>query len=437
MHRWRVRCESTLPTVIRPGNSLLTSLALAFLIGPIQSRANSSPTSSTDTSGSAPTIDVVIVGPGDAFYTVFGHTALIVRDSQTQPLSEAKVYNFGVTKLGDPAFLYRFIMGESVYWGNRRSYAYQLEKWTRNDRTTRRYRLQVSPETARAIKSDLNRMVAKDNREFIYDLFRVNCVTKVRDLIDDHIGGIMKTRWSHSVDTETFRKRSESAYSNHPLFYFAFQWVLGRKMDSKPNGYLKSGDPIAFEVRLKELKDKSGKPVVGAAVYDHRRTGPQPIGNQVRWYPISLSLISLLALCLAALRRRLPAHFCGALMITSGFLFGLFAAALMYLQVCSQWLEMRQNLLLLMVWPTDLIICKTGWRILRGKNKPSRFIIGYLKLHLGVSMGLMGLGFIVNDLSGPILPRLTLTAIWAMVLVLSLIHLQDSKTPTRDIPQNP
>ncbi|MEE2757492.1 MAG: DUF4105 domain-containing protein [Myxococcota bacterium] len=432
-----MRCESTLPTVIRASNSWFASAIVVLSIGLTNASANASPRSPATNSFATPIIDVAIVGPGDAFYTVFGHTAVVVRDDQAQPLDEAKVYNFGVTKLGDPAFIYNFIMGESVYWGNRRSYGYQRSKWTRNDRTIRRYQLLVAPEIARAIKSDLDKMVKKDSREFVYDLFRVNCVTKIRDLIDSHLGGIMKARWTQNMDPETFRKRSEVGYSNHPLFYVAFQWVLGRKMDLKPDGYLKSGDPIAFESRLKNLETDGGRKLFGAAVFDHQRMGPKPIGNPVRWYPISLSLIMLSALLFVTYRRRLPVPFYGGLFIILGLIFSAFATALLYLHMVSQWPEIRQNLLIFVVWPTDVILCKPGWRMLLGKTETSPFILKYLKLHLIVSISLLGLGFVVSELNGPLLPRLTLTAIWAMLFALMRLGLGDTQKNASEIDSNP
>ena len=53
------------------------------------------------------------------------------------------VYNFGVTKLGNPWFLYDFMMGQSVYWGHRRAYRKRQEMGNA-DRDVRRYRLRAS-----------------------------------------------------------------------------------------------------------------------------------------------------------------------------------------------------------------------------------------------------------------------------------------------------
>ena len=80
-------------------------------------------------------------------------------------------------------------MGQSVYWGHRRAYRKQLKKWVRADRDVRRYRLRASPDKIRLLIKQLDEMIRKD-RNFTYDCSE-NRVTKVRDVLDRILGGIM------------------------------------------------------------------------------------------------------------------------------------------------------------------------------------------------------------------------------------------------------
>ena len=49
-----------------------------------------------------PSVDVVIVGPGDSFHSSFGHTAVVVTTGSGDGEETQVVYNFGVTKLALP-----------------------------------------------------------------------------------------------------------------------------------------------------------------------------------------------------------------------------------------------------------------------------------------------------------------------------------------------
>ena len=91
------------------------------------------------------------------------------------------------------------------------------------------------------------------------------------------------------------------------------------------------------------------------------------------------------------------------LLIVFGFIFSMLSALLMYLHLNSQWSEMTGNTLMLLVWPTDIILVWAGIKYGRYGH-----ILGWLKLylitHLAVSVVLLTLGFLLDSRTGPTWP---------------------------------
>ncbi|MGC6417898.1 MAG: DUF4105 domain-containing protein [Bradymonadia bacterium] len=380
-----------------------------------------------------PSVDVVIVGPGDSFHSSFGHTAVVVTTGSGDGEETQVVYNFGVTKLGNPWFLYDFMMGQSVYWGHRRAYSKQLKKWVRADRDVRRYRLNASPEKVGILIDQLNEMVLKDRRNFTYDLFRENCVTKVRDVLDKTLGGIIRDNWSGRLANESFRARSEHGYAKHPLLYFAFQWFLGQGMDHKPDLLLKSGDPMVFGGLIEQLSERDGKKIFGEPIIDNLRVGPPPIGGTVYWYPVLMACLCILGFVPLLAPGRMSRWTYATLLILSGFIFSMLAALLMYLHLNSQWWEMTGNTLMLLVWPTDIILVWAGI-----KYGTSGHILGWLKIylttHLAASVILLTLGFLIDSLTGPTWPRVVFFSTWlAMISYLRFRGTQSERTTSETV----
>lgn len=66
--------------------------------------------------GKSTEIELITIGPGTEFWSVFGHNALLLRQQDGRAL----IYNFGVFDPEEPGFLGRFLRGEPIY---------RLEAW--------------------------------------------------------------------------------------------------------------------------------------------------------------------------------------------------------------------------------------------------------------------------------------------------------------------
>jgi hypothetical protein len=312
-------------------------------------------------SKAGPQIDVVVTGPGTSYLSAFGHVAVRVRQTESTPNQEAELFNFGVATMKRTGFLLNFALGKARYWGNRRTYAKQRKIWTRQDRSIHLYRLKVSADIARKIHHRLRTMVNKENREFQYDLFRNNCVTKIRDVIDDFTNGSMTNSWRSERVEGNFRSRASVGYSTHPAAYFAIRWFPGRAADARVSAKLRSGEPAFFEAGLAAVKGVDGRPL--------------------------------------------------------------------FLHFWSQWLELQENLLMFLVWPTDLVLIFPAIGLLRGQVTQLRWVCRYLQAHVALGIFLTVAGLLIEGLNGPMLPRVVLTCGWLFTYGYYGLHRMSSAVP--------
>jgi len=386
-------------------------LTLFSLIALLATPAAAVPNSKV-TQQSTPIIDVVMVGAGKSFYTAFGHTALLIRPNARTPLMKGQLYNFGVTALGDSDFLLNFLGGRAIFWGNIRPYAKQIKRWQREDRTITRYRLLVAPVKARKLYARFQSMVKPENREFVYDLFRRNCVTKVRDVINEFTDGLLHKTWSREIVRQGTRQLAKIGYSDHPAIYFAFQWFPGRAMDAANTAWFRSGEPSFFEEKLKTLSYPDGRRVVGPPVIDSRRQAPPAVGNPIHWFPISHGILIALLLGLAIFARPQGPRLRALCLGLGALLVGGLGSLLAGIHFWTDWIDLKANLLMLTAWPVDLILLLPAMAMLRGRPTVSAWVKPYIRAHVVLGALLIIAGLMVTALDGPLVPRLVLLSGW-------------------------
>jgi hypothetical protein len=380
-------------------------------------------------SKAGPQIDVVVTGPGTSYLSAFGHVAVRVRQTESTPNQEAELFNFGVATMKRTGFLLNFALGKARYWGNRRTYAKQRKIWTRQDRSIHLYRLKVSADIARKIHHRLRTMVNKENREFQYDLFRNNCVTKIRDVIDDFTNGSMTNSWRSERVEGNFRSRASVGYSTHPAAYFAIRWFPGRAADARVSAKLRSGEPAFFEAGLAAVKGVDGRPLFGAPVIDYQRRAASPVGHRVLWFPIVHWLAAVLLLGLGFSQYPKAMWIKGLCLMGTAVLAGLLGTVMVFLHFWSQWLELQENLLMFLVWPTDLVLIFPAIGLLRGQVTQLRWVCRYLQAHVALGIFLTVAGLLIEGLNGPMLPRVVLTCGWLFTYGYYGLHRMSSAVP--------
>lgn len=126
-------------------------------------------------------VSLLTCGPGDEFYTTFGHTALRVCDTT---IGLDIVYNYGTFSFSDGwKFYLRFARGDMRYRLSRYSMEGFLNEYFSEGRWVEEQILDLSLQERNNLLQMLEFNYLPEYRYYQYDFFRDNCATRVRDMI--------------------------------------------------------------------------------------------------------------------------------------------------------------------------------------------------------------------------------------------------------------
>ncbi len=168
-------------------------------------------------------------GPGSAVFERFGHVALAVEDSVT---GEAVAYNWGMFDFNQPNFLGRFLTGDTRYWMAGYPVLVFNTAYAGDDRRVRAQRLALTPLERGAVAEYVAWNAAEENRYYRYDYYRDNCSTRVRDLLDWALGGVVQRAWAapHPAGL-TWRGETARVTDGSVSAYAGIELALGRDAD--------------------------------------------------------------------------------------------------------------------------------------------------------------------------------------------------------------
>jgi len=153
----------------------------------------------------ATTIRLITIGPGDEFWSAFGHTALAV---------DNKVYGFGYFSFEDEGLIHDFLSNQMMYdlGVSNLSDEFALAQW--QNRTFIIQNPSFTEAQKDQIKAYLEWHYLPENKSYPYDYFLNNCSTKIRDLLDQVMQGELyqqfNTKSTDNYFTQTFPAKNQS-----------------------------------------------------------------------------------------------------------------------------------------------------------------------------------------------------------------------------------
>ncbi|MBO4586744.1 MAG: DUF4105 domain-containing protein [Bacteroidales bacterium] len=127
------------------------------------------------------TASVLTCGPGDDFYTTFGHSAIRICDTAK---GIDLVYNYGTFDFNTPHFYWKFMRGQLDYMLGRSSFEGFMEEYIYYGRAVWEQRLNFTPREVCNLFLLLEQNYLPEYRHYRYDFFRDNCATRVRDMVE-------------------------------------------------------------------------------------------------------------------------------------------------------------------------------------------------------------------------------------------------------------
>ncbi len=225
------------------------ALTLSILLLPHLSAAQPATTQST---GADLSIYLMTMGPGAEIYERFGHNAIYVVDHR---LKESYAFNYGVFDFDEPGFLSRFIEGKMMYWMEAYYGDKAIQSYKDQDRAIWMQELNLTD----AQKIRLVKLLSQQQKQkYLYNYYTANCSTKVRDVLDQALGGQLKPQLQKIPTPTTYRWHSQriSAYSL-PI-YTCMYFILGQNVDKPIDAWDESFLPLKMMEHLKTVTITNG-----------------------------------------------------------------------------------------------------------------------------------------------------------------------------------
>jgi len=317
--------------------------------------------------GDSLVIKLATIGPGDDLTSWWGHTAVIVED---KIFDVSRFYNYGLFSFDQENFVSNFALGRLIFWVGAWNTPDALAHYISLNRDIRFQILDLSPAKRVEIATLLATNVQPENREYLYDHYRDNCSTRVRDLIDQLFDGQFYGQ-TQLESTMTFRDHTRRHTDQNFLVDWLLMFLMNNSIDQKIRRWDDMFLPEELERNIADFSymDESGtrRNLVKTAYtfYHVKDREPLPEGAPVHW-PIGL-IIGVLSAALAILfaigfsrkNKYLQMGF-GVYHILIGFIYGLPGLVLLFMSFFTDHIVTYHNENLLLANPFTFLLIPLG-----------------------------------------------------------------------------
>lgn len=175
-------------------------------------------------------ISLLTCGPGEAIYSLFGHTAILC-ENYTQ--GKHKVYNYGTFDFDAPNFVLRFTLGETDYLLGRTDIGRFAYEYRQSNRNVWMQVLNLTQEEKERLVAALEENYRPEKREYRYNFFYDNCATRPRDKIEEALTGTL--HYAEDMETRdtgmTFRHLLHRYTEGHDWSRLGIDLCMGAKAD--------------------------------------------------------------------------------------------------------------------------------------------------------------------------------------------------------------
>jgi hypothetical protein len=125
-------------------------------------------------------VSLITCTPGEELYSIFGHSALRIIDSNNVT---DFIFNYGTFNFADDGFYLKFIRGKLLYYLSVERTDEFIFSYMNEGRGITEQVLQLSPIEKENIKNTILENLKPENKFYQYDFFLDNCTTRLRDIL--------------------------------------------------------------------------------------------------------------------------------------------------------------------------------------------------------------------------------------------------------------
>ena len=335
--------------------AVLLAAGAGAQVGPSAGPPPPSPPSPAVGLSDSATVSLLTMLPGREVYSLFGHSALRVRDAAA---GVDRTYNFGTFSFDQPYFLLRFLRGSLDYSLATAPFGQLLRDYQLQRRPVIEQTLALGPETARALYDRLETNALPQNRDYRYDFFWDNCSTRLLDAVDSSLvdAGGPGLALPPAATPQTFRQLLAPYLVGQPLTETGLNLALGAPGDRPATAREEAFLPL----RLADQLDRAtvgGRPLVARrdTLFWVRGAGlPARAPRWPLWLGAGLAALGLGATAAGWRRGPTPVG-----RVADGVLFGvtgLVGAVVLLLWTATTHAVMASNWNLAWAWPTHLAL---------------------------------------------------------------------------------
>ena len=172
-------------------------------------------------------LSLLTCSPGNEAYSVYGHTALRVRD---ELYKYDVVFNYGLFNFDTPNFVYRFARGETDYLLGAYEFSIFYDEYVVEKRSIYEQVLNLNQEEKQKIFEYLLWNARPENRIYRYNFFFDNCATRIRDVVAQNTQGTVV--FPDMPETpKTFRQLIKEYHSKLIWLNFGIDLVISAPAD--------------------------------------------------------------------------------------------------------------------------------------------------------------------------------------------------------------
>jgi len=387
------------PLHARPRSLLFLGLSLLLATPALGQRGGMPPWGTGESRGEDLDVTYALFGPGSDVASWWGHAALGVEDER---LRVARLYNYGNFSF-DEQMLARYAMGRLEFWVADAPVQPYLRFYAREDRDVRVLHLDLQPGAREKMARHLAENVLPGKRDYLYDHYRDNCSTRLRDAVDVGLEGRLREHLS-VPGRMTLREHTRRYTAVNPAMSLLLDLAMNDTIDQPITRWDEAFLPDELERALLEIEvtgaDGAARPLVRDIDRVHQATSraatPELPPNHVPWLlliGLGTGALPLLAAWLWKRRGLGSARvLLGALTTLWGLVFGVIGTLLAVMWAVTDHTVVFANENLFQVNPVWLLLLWLGPSLMRGKNvrTPERLrrvglVLGGLAL-LGVAL---------------------------------------------------
>ncbi|WP_257461172.1 Lnb N-terminal periplasmic domain-containing protein [Archangium lipolyticum] len=376
---------------------LLTCLLGLLLLAANPAHAQEMPPWGTGESrGEDLSIYLVTFGPGDDVASWWGHGSLVVEDHKAQ---QARLYNYGMFSF-DQTMLLRYAMGRLEFWVDDASPGATFRFYRSLNRDVRLQELNLSL----AQKVELARLLAvnvlPENRNYLYQHYSDNCVTRLRDGIDKVLGGQLQQAMS-TPGRMTLRDHVRRYTAVGPPMSLLLDFLMNDEIDQPITRWQEAFLPDELERQVAEMQvvgaDGQKHPLVARNMTSYASQGrPQTPEQPPKYGPVLLVLGLVfgggavgLSLWSRRSGARAPRILLGLQNVLVGLVLGIPGFALFIMWVFTEHTVTHRNENLFLANPLTLLALPLGIQMIFGSARaPERLRRLWLAL---AGLGVLGL----------------------------------------------